>query len=81
MINKDNDINEFIEYENGNMDDKDAIQFFQKLIDSGWAWQLQGHYGRTADMLIEHGLCEAKKDNSVDVDPFDIPAIKQEDEW
>jgi hypothetical protein len=63
------------------MDDKDAIQFFQKLIDSGWAWQLQGHYGRTADMLIEHGLCEAKKDNSVDVDPFDIPAIKQEDEW
>ena len=33
------------------------IQSFQSLIDSGIVWQLQGFYGRTAQALIEGGLC------------------------
>ena len=33
------------------------IQSFQSLIDSGIVWQLQGFYGRTAQALIEAGLC------------------------
>lgn len=30
---------------------------FQAMIDSGYAWRLQGFYGRTAISLVEGGLC------------------------
>jgi|TARA_R110002074_G_scaffold38913_1_gene105054 hypothetical protein len=50
-------VDKIIKYESGNMDDKETIEFFQELIDSGMAWKLQGHYGRTAAHLLEEGLC------------------------
>jgi hypothetical protein len=33
------------------------IENFQKMIDSGIVWQLQGFYSRTAKRLIEAGYC------------------------
>lgn len=30
---------------------------YQRLINTGDAWQLEGHVGRTAMHLIEHGTC------------------------
>ena len=50
-------VDKIIQYESGNMTDEEMISFFQELIDSGMAWQLQGHYGRTASFLIEEGVC------------------------
>ena len=45
-----------------NVDEKQAmIQAWQYLIDTGFAWTLQGTYGRTAKHLIEQGICTPKK--------------------
>ncbi len=37
-----------------------VIDAWQHLIDSAVVWQLQGNYGRTAELLIESGICERK---------------------
>ena len=50
-------IQDIIDYENGEMDEDRAIEFFQGMINSGVVWQLQGAYGRTAMMLIENDMC------------------------
>lgn len=49
-------VDEFIAYEDGSMSWEDQLKFFQRLIDNGMAWQLQGHYGRTAAALIQAGV-------------------------
>jgi len=54
-------VDKIIRYENGEMNEDETVQFFQELIDSGLAWNLQGHYGRVASTLIEEGLCNASR--------------------
>jgi hypothetical protein len=51
------DIDKIIRYEQGEMDEQEVVTFFQDLIDSGLAWELQGHYGRTAQRFLDAGLC------------------------
>ena len=55
-------VNDFNDYESGNMSDEDTIVFMQKLIDTGMAWTLQGSYGRVAEALIRAGLCHRKEE-------------------
>ncbi len=52
-------INKLIAFENGELDQDQAIEFIQDGIDKGWVWKLQGFYGRTAEALINDGLCHA----------------------
>lgn len=52
-------LDQIIRYENGEMDEDELISFFQRLVDTGLAWKLQGHYGRTAKRLIDAGLVES----------------------
>lgn len=48
-------IDKIIAYETGELSDEESIELFQNLVDSGLAWKLQGHYGRTAQNLINLG--------------------------
>lgn len=48
---------QIIDYEENLLEQDEVVELFQELINSGLAWQLQGHYGRTAKHLIENGYC------------------------
>ena len=56
-----NVIDRIIAYEEGDLSDSEIIALFQELVRSGLAWSLQGHYGRTAVLMIEAGLIEGGK--------------------
>lgn len=43
-------------YEGDDTDAHETLTLFASLIQSGDAWALQGHYGRTAASFIEQGL-------------------------
>ena len=42
-------------------DQEKILEAWQHLIDTGLAWSLQGWFGRTAESLIEQGLCKQKE--------------------
>jgi len=43
-------------------DQEEILEAWQYLIDTGMAWSLQGWFGRTAENLIEQGLCKQRED-------------------
>ena len=54
---KENDLTgKIIDYEMGSLSKSETISLFQELVNSGLAWKLQGHYGRTAQALIDAEL-------------------------
>ena len=55
------DVSWIMAYEAGELESDEIVAGFQKLIDDGSVWQLQGSYGRMAVTLIEGGLCTRSK--------------------
>lgn len=53
-------VNKIMQYEDGEMDQEEIVDFFQELIDTGTIHSLQGNYGRMAQHLIQQGLCHPK---------------------
>jgi hypothetical protein len=56
-----------IQYESGELDDQQVVFLFADLVRTGQAWILQGHYGRTAQRLIEAGWIDKKGNVSLEV--------------
>ena len=56
-----NCVDYIMQYEDGTLGGIEAIKLFQYLIDTGKIESLQGHYGRTAEHLIERGVLKAKR--------------------
>lgn len=52
-------VGNIVAFEQGELDEEATIALFQHLIDTGLAWSLQGHYGRTAADCLRAGLCQA----------------------
>lgn len=44
-----------VAYEAGELSATETVELFGTLIESGLAWTLQGHFGRTAASLIDAG--------------------------
>jgi hypothetical protein len=53
-------LDKIIAYEQGELGEDEMLDLFQNLVDTGLAWQLQGHYGRTAKALIDAGYIHKK---------------------
>jgi hypothetical protein len=51
---------QIISYECGELNDIEIIEFFSELIRTKRAWGFQGHYGRTANALIENNIIDQK---------------------
>jgi len=49
---------EIIAYESGELSPQQTLELFSKLIKSGMAWKLQGHYGRNAMDYINAGYID-----------------------
>ena len=72
-----NTIEQIIAYETGELDYEGTLNLFSKLIKSGQAWSLQGHYGRTAKQIIELNLIS--KDGKITQHGLDsIENVKQD---
>ena len=56
MVTERNRVEYIIRYETGELTQEDTLALFQHLVETGLAWQLQGHYGRTAKALLEAGV-------------------------
>jgi hypothetical protein len=42
-----------------NATEEEQIEAWQHLISTGLCWKLQGRFGRTAEALIQKGICRA----------------------
>lgn len=55
-----NMVDKIMAWESGEMTDEEIIEFFQELVDTGMAWELQGMYGRAAQALIDAGYIKRR---------------------
>lgn len=63
-----NQLDAIMAYETGTLGVRKTLDLFVDLVNSGLAWRLQGHYGRTAKAMIDEGLLYQKQNGEWDAD-------------
>lgn len=53
-------VDRIMAYETGELPAEDTMKLFAELIKTGMAWELQGHYGRISQSLIDDGYIDKK---------------------
>ena len=61
-------VDDVIRYEDGSMDETEAVAFYGRLIRSGLIEHLQGHYQRGAEALIKIGYLTPEGEVLVEVE-------------
>ena len=61
------DVNAIMAFENGELGGVATLELFRDLIQSGMAWRLQGHYGRSAMDLLNSGAIFQNEDGDYEV--------------
>lgn len=51
------EITEIVRFENGELSKSESLAMFQRLINSGTAFELGGWYSEKAMELVKHGYC------------------------
>ncbi len=61
IVNDQNYFDYVLSYECNELDTKGILALFQYLVNTGLAYTLQGHYGRTANYLLFKGFIKNKR--------------------
>lgn len=59
-------IDTIMAYESGELNNQEVVQLYSDLIKSGMINSLQGHYGRFAATLIQHGYLDKQGNITID---------------
>jgi hypothetical protein len=59
-------LSRIIDYEDGVLPIEETASMFQRMINTGDIWSLQGSYGRTARDLIDTGWCVLGESPTID---------------
>lgn len=60
-------VGDIMRYEDGTMDETEAVAFFSRLMKAGMIPHLQGSYGRGAQALVEYGYLSPEGDILIEV--------------
>lgn len=53
---------QIIDYEAGILEEDEMVEMFEELYETGLLWQLQGHYQRTFQDLVDSGAIYVPQD-------------------
>lgn len=70
-------VKDVIAWEQGMMSEEREKRFFQKMVNEGTVWNLQGIYGRRAADLLNAGVIKHAKERHFDYYGNPIPTRKE----